>query len=115
MYLSFESIHAFNLWPFEIIQDPRAMKQHMTAILKQSSRPITLRLLEFNQPFTTVLLPVASDDFGAEVHVFPQSPDLTDFVEVFPDVGGVGEEARPFRLDVVSDCEMELFGRDCLR
>jgi hypothetical protein len=70
-YFSFKLVHPLNLRPLEIIQDPRAMKQHMTSILEQSCRSICLRLLELDKPLASILLPVAPNHFRAEVHILP--------------------------------------------
>ena len=69
-YLSLEILHTLNLRPLEIIQDSGAMQQEMTSLLEQPRRAITFRLLELDEPFTAVLLPIAADDFGVERHEF---------------------------------------------
>lgn len=55
-------------------------------------------LFELDEPLALFLLPVGAYHLGIEVHVLPQTPDLTDFVQVLPNVGAVAEEARPVRV-----------------
>ena len=96
--LSLEFLHTLDLRPLEVVENTCAMEEQIASILKQPCTTIRLRFLELDQPFALVLFPVATDDFGLEGHVFPQAPNIADFVQVFPDVWRVRKEAGPVGL-----------------
>lgn len=94
-----ELLHALDIGPFEVVQDTRSVKEDMASLLKEACTAILrVRLLEFDKPFPGVLLPVTSNDFGVEGHVFSQTPYFAHLVEVFPDVRGVRKKTGPVGL-----------------
>lgn len=94
-----ELLHALDIGPFEVVQDARSVKKDMASLLEEACATILrVRLLEFDKPFAGLLLPVTSNDFGVEGHVFSQTPDFAHLVEVFPDVRGVRKETGPVGL-----------------
>ncbi len=67
----------------------------MASIIEKSCCAIWFGLLEFYKPFASFLLPVRSDNFCAEMHVFTEAPDFANLVEVLPDIRRVAEEPWP--------------------
>lgn len=63
----------------------------MASVFEESGTAVRLGLLEFHQPFSRLLLPIASNHLGLESHVLAESPYLTNLVQVLPNVGAVGE------------------------
>lgn len=97
--LSLEFLHAFNIRPLEVVENTCSVEEQMAPVFEDPRASICwICLLEFDQPFASLLLPVASNDLSVEGHVFTKAPDFTDFVQVLPDVWRVGEEARPVGL-----------------
>lgn len=98
--LALELLHSFNIRPLEIIQDASAVEEDVASLFELADRRAGRRvcLPEFDQPFSSLLLPVAADHLGVEGHVFSETPYLTHLVQVLPDVWAVGEEARPIGL-----------------
>lgn len=96
--LALELLNAGNIGPFEVVKDTCPMQEDIASVLEFSCRAVRLRFAKLDQPFSLLLFPVASDNFCVEGHEPAEIPDLTDLVEVFPDVGGVGEKARPVGL-----------------
>ena len=58
----------------------------MTSLIEESGCAVCLGLFELDKPFASILLPICSNDFGAEVHVFPEAPDFADLVQILPDI-----------------------------
>ena len=85
-YFAFEFLHPFNVRPFEVIEDTGAMEEHVASVIEESRCAIWLGLLELDQPFTSILLPIRPNDFRAEVHVFSKAPDFADLIQVLPNV-----------------------------
>jgi hypothetical protein len=97
-HLALELLHPLDLWPFVVIQDACAMQKQVAGIFKQPGRAVGFCLLELDEPLALVLVPVTADDFGVERHVFPQTPDFADLVQVLPDIRCIGEEPWPVGL-----------------
>ena len=57
-----------------------------------------LRLAEGDLPLSLLFIPIASSHFGVEIHVFAKTESLADFVQIFPDIRAVREEAWPVRI-----------------
>lgn len=86
-YLALEFLDASDIGPFVVVENSCAVEQDMATIFKEARRPGGgIGLFELDQPLASLLLPVASNHFGVERHVFAQTPDFADFVQVFPDV-----------------------------
>lgn len=56
------------------------------------SRPLSP---ETNIPLAFVLDPATLEHFCLELHVLSEIEGIADLVEIFPDIGGVGEVSRP--------------------
>ena len=97
-YFALESFNALYFWPFIVVEDASPIKKHMASFFEFFDVAIVLLLFDFDQPLARVILPICASNFTVEVHVFAQTPDFADLVEVFPDIGRVGEEPRPVRL-----------------
>lgn len=98
--LTLELLHPFNVRPLEVVQNAGAVEEDVTSLLEDADGGAVggIGLLEFDEPFASLLLPVTSNDFRVEGHVFPETPHIAHLVQIFPDVGAVGEEAWPIRL-----------------
>lgn len=98
--LTLESLNTFDIWPFEIVQDARCIQQEVALICEFLDLSASWRhLADLDKPFPFVFVPAGFDDFGVEGHVLPQIEGLAYFVEVFPDVWGVGEETWPVGVE----------------
>ena len=106
-YLALELVfQTWDLRPFEIIQDARAMKQEMTVIFELLWLLAWAGLSQFDSPLSFLIVPVAADHLSSESHVLPEIKGFADFVKVLPDVGTVTEKARPVRVQ----CELVSVG-----
>jgi hypothetical protein len=95
---AFKLLHALDVGPFEVVQDTCSMEEHMTSVLEKTSSAIRVCLLQLDQPFSGLLLPITPDDLGIEGHVLSQAPYFADLVKILPDIRRVREEARPVGL-----------------
>ena len=104
-----ELLHALDVRPLEVIQDPRAVEKDVASLFELADRRARCRicLLQLHQPFARLLLPVAADNLGVEGHVFAEPPDIAHFIQVLPDVWAVREEARPVGLDCIGNAEAQ--------
>lgn len=81
---------AFDLGPLIVVEDARAVQENMAAVLNDLRlASLSVCLADFDEPFTSLLLPVAPDDFSGEDHVLTQLPHLAYGVEVLPDISRV--------------------------
>lgn len=75
------------------------MQQQMTPILKLPRLLPGFRLPKLHPPLALLFLPVAAHDLRVERHVLAQVERVAHFVQVGPDVGRAGEEARPVGVE----------------
>lgn len=99
--LTLEFLHALDVGPLEVVQNTSAVEEDVTSLLEDADGGAIrgIGLLEFDEPFASLLLPVTSNDFRVEGHVFPETPYVAHLVQIFPDVRAVGEEAWPIGLN----------------
>ncbi len=74
------------------------MQQQITRLLELARLLSLPRFPQLNLPFTLILLPPTSYNFGVEGHILPQVERVAHFVQVLPDIRGIGKEARPIGL-----------------
>ena len=91
-YLPLERFHALDLGPLEVVQNSCTMQQHVASFFEEPTCAIGLGLFQLHEPFSCLLLPVAAHHLSVEGHVFPQTPNVADLVEVFVDVRCIGAD-----------------------
>ena len=68
--LALELFDAGDIGPFVIVEDSGAVEQDMATVFKDARRAGGgIGFFKLDQPFTGLLLPVASHHFGVEVHI----------------------------------------------
>lgn len=75
-----ELVESFNVGPLEVVQDTDSLEQDVAFLFKLAGFGSWICLLQLDSPLTFVFVPVATYDFGIEVHVFSQVKALAHSV-----------------------------------
>lgn len=78
--LALEFLHALNHWPLEVVQNTRTVQEQIAGVFEQPCRTVRLCLLKLDKPFALILVPITTNDFRFEGHIFPQAPDIAHLV-----------------------------------
>jgi hypothetical protein len=74
------------------------MKQHVTCIFKFFHRAVWAELLQLDEPFSSFIMPIATNYFSIESHVPSQSEAVANAVKIGEDIGRIGEKSWPVGL-----------------
>ena len=85
-----------------LAEDTRGVEKDVAAVFELAGLLAREVLPQLDVPFALVFVPVAAGHLGVEGHVLAQVKDIANLVEVRPQVCGVGVEAWPVGVLVLT-------------
>lgn len=70
----------------------------MASIFVLALASVRISLLELHEPLSRLLLPITANDLSRKGHIFAESPDLANLIQILPDIGCIRKESWPIGL-----------------